>query len=269
MPVSGMAGDDTSMQFDAFAPHYDEFTSGSDYERWTDGVLAHARAHGLEGQTLLDIACGTGNSFVPFLKRGFDVVGCDASSVMLAEAARKAPQAQLVLADMRELPALGQFDLVTCIDEPLNYLATESDLLAAFRSIAANLAPDGLTVFDLNSLLTYRTTFARDTVSESDDGRVFAWRGEASEDAQPGCEACAWIDVFVPAPDGSYERVRSRHVQRHFPRDRVVALLGDAGLEPVVVSGVLDDGTPVADADELSHLKILYTARRAKGGAAR
>ena len=268
MSVRRIAGDDTSMQFDTFAPHYDAFTSGSDYERWTEGVLAHARAHGLEGQTLLDIACGTGKSLVPFLKRGFDVVGCDSSSAMLAEAARKAPEAQLVLADMRELPELGRFDLVTCIDEPLNYLTTESDLLAAFRSIETNLAADGLAIFDLNSLLTYRATFARDDVSESDDGRVFAWRGESSEDAQAGCEACAWIDVFVPAPDGSYERVRSRHVQRHFPRERVLALLGDAGLEPVVINGVLDDGTPVADTDELSHLKVLYTARRAKGGAA-
>jgi len=268
VPVTRVAGDDTSIQFDAFAPHYDAFTSGSDYERWTECVLAHARSHGLAGQTLLDVACGTGNSLIPFLARGFDVVGCDSSSAMLAEAARKAPQTQLVLADMRELPALGRFDLVTCIDEPLNYLATESDLVAAFRSIAANLAPDGLTVFDLNSLLTYRTTFAHDDVSESDDGRVFAWRGESSGDAEPGCEARAWIDVFVPAPDGSYDRVRSRHVQRHFPRERVVALLADAELEPVAISGVLYDGTPVADADELRHLKILYTARRAKGGAA-
>ena len=58
-----------STEYDAFAPHYDEFTSGSDYERWTDHVLEHARAHGLSGRTLLDLACGTGNSFLPFLRR--------------------------------------------------------------------------------------------------------------------------------------------------------------------------------------------------------
>ena len=36
----------------------------------------------------------------------------------------------------------------------------------------------------------------------------------------------------------------------------------------IAVSGVLDDGTLVPDADELRQLKVLYTARRAKGGAA-
>ena len=268
MSVSVTTGADTSTEYDAFAPHYDAFTSGSDYERWTDGVLEHARAHGLEGQKLLDVACGTGKSFLPFLNRGFDVVGCDSSSAMLAEAASKAPKARLVLADLRELPLLGRFELITCFDDSLNYLPGESDLRAAFTSIAANLAAGGLALFDLNSLQAYRTTFARDSVTDSDDGRVFAWRGESSEDVKPGCAAAARIDIFVPAPDGSYQRVRSRHEQRHFPRDRVAALLREAGLELVVASGVLDDGTLVADADELRHLKVLYTARRAKGGAA-
>jgi SAM-dependent methyltransferase len=258
-----------STQYDAFAPHYDEFTSGSDYERWTDHVLGHARTHGLAGRALLDLACGTGNSFLPFMNRGFEVVGVDASSAMLAEAACKAPHARLVLADLRELPLLGRFDLVTCFDDSLNYLPAEPDLRAAFGSIGANLAPGGLALFDLNTLNAYRTTFARDSVRDCEDGRLFAWRGESSEDAQPGCATSAWIDVFVPAAGGSYQRVRSHHAQRHFPRERVTALLLEAGLEPVAVSGVLDDGALVADADELHQLKVLYTARRAKGGVAR
>jgi len=256
-------------EYDSFAPHYDAFTSGSDYDRWADIVLHHARKHGLRGEALLDVACGTGNSFLPFLRRGFEVTGCDVSAGMLANAARKAPQAQLVLADMRELPTLGQFALVTCFDDSLNYLESESDLGAAFASIAANLASDGLALVDLNSLQAYRTTFARDHVSEGLDGRVFAWRGESAEDVGPGCAALAWIDVFVPAGDGLYSRVRSKHAQRHFSRDRVTALMRAGGLELLDVNGVDADGALAADADELRHLKVLYTARRAKGGAAR
>jgi SAM-dependent methyltransferase len=254
-------------EYDDFAPHYDAFTSGSDYERWTEVVLEHARRHGLRGQAMLDVACGTGNSFLPFLRRGFRVVGSDSSAGMLAEAARKAPQARLVLADMRELPTLGKFDLVTCFDDALNYLASEADLTAAFTSITANLAPDGLALLDLNALQAYRTTFARDHVKDEQDGRVFVWRGE-TEHAVPGCAAEASIDVFVPADNGLYRRVRSRHAQRHFTRDRVTALLSDAGLDLLDVNGVCDDGVLAADADELRHLKLLYTTRRAKGGAA-
>lgn len=257
----------TSTEYDAFAPYYDAFTAGSEYEPWTAHVLELARRHGLRGETLLDLACGTGKSFMPFLERGFRVTGCDSSRAMLAEAARRAPAATLVHADVRALATLGRFDLVTCFDDSLNYLLDESGLAAAFAGIEANLRAGGLAMFDLNSLLAYRTTFARDSVSER-DGIVFAWRGSSTRDAEPGCAAEARIDVFAPACGGRYERVATRHAQRHFPRDRVVALLEDAGFECVAVHGVLEDCALVEAADETRHAKVLYTARRVRGGDA-
>ena len=189
--------------YDVFAPFYDAFTVASDYDIWTDHVLALARGYGLAGNTLLDLACGTGNSFIPFLRAGFDVTGCDASAAMLGEAARKAPGARLVHADVRELARLGSFDLVTCFDDSLNYLIEELDLVSAFRSIAANLHRDGLAMFDLNTLLAYRTTFATDSVSARGDV-VFAWRGMSRSDVPPGCRADASIEVFAPRSRGKW-----------------------------------------------------------------
>ena len=251
--------------YDAFAPYYDAFTTGSDYDAWTEHVLRQARRDGLAGATLLDLACGTGKSFVPFLRRGFQVTACDVSEGMLAQAAAKAPEATLVHADIRRMARLGSFDLVTCFDDSLNYLLEEGDLAGALCAIADNLSPRGLAVFDLNTLLAYRTTFARDSVSIA-DGLVFAWSGACSGDAEPGCHAAARIDIFVAREAGMYERVTTLHAQRHFPRERVTALLGEAGLECVGVHGVLDDGALEAEADELRHLKFLYVARLAKGG---
>jgi SAM-dependent methyltransferase len=251
--------------YDALAPFYDAFTAASDYDVWATHVLKLAAEHGLRGSTLLDLACGTGKSFVPFLERGFQVTGSDVSPAMLAEAARKAPHVSLVQADMRELEKLGRFDLVTCFDDSLNYLLDERDLGRALRAIAANLDSSGIALFDLNTLLAYRTTFAHDSVTEH-DGTIFLWRGEASDDAEAGCRAVAGIDVLAPQPDGLYARIRTRHVQRHFPSERVAALLAGAGLDCLGIYGVLDDGTPVPRADETQHLKVLYAARRTKGG---
>jgi SAM-dependent methyltransferase len=251
--------------YEALAQVYDAFTSGSDYEAWTSHVLALARAHGLRGNRLLDLACGTGKSFMPFVARGFEVTGCDVSPAMLAEASRKAPGVLLVEADMRELPVLGGFDLVTCFDDSLNHLLTEEELAAALVSIAANLDPSGLLLFDLNTLLAYRTTFAVDTVVV-EDGTTFVWRGDASADAPPGCLAAASIDAFVPVEDGLYSRISSRHPQRHFPPHRVTALIAGAGLECLGVHGVLEDGSHVSELDETRQLKVMYAARLAKGG---
>jgi SAM-dependent methyltransferase len=252
-------------EYDAFAPYYDAFTADSDYEAWTESVLALASRAGVRGGTLLDVACGTGKSFAPFLARGFRVTGVDASAAMLATAARRAPEVALARADMRDLPAFGRFDLVTCFDDSLNHLLDEHDLVAAFRGMAASVARRGLIAFDLNTLLAYRTTFARDAVLER-DAIVFALRGSSTPDAEPGCSAEALIDVFAPREDGAHERVTTSLRQRHFPRERVVALLGAVGLECVGVHGVERDCSLTAPADETRHLKVLYTARPTRGG---
>jgi SAM-dependent methyltransferase len=260
-----MKSDLSPSAYDAFAPFYDAFTAESDYENWTGQLLPLAEHHGLTGDALLDLACGTGNSFAPFLQRGFRVTACDASGAMLAEAAAKAAGAELVRCDIRELPVLGCFDLVTCFDDSLNYLLGPGELECCFRGIAANLAPEGVVLFDLNTLLAYRTTFARDGVSER-DGNLFAWRGEASADLQPGDAASAQIDIFAAAGDELYGRVTTRHEQRHFPRGDVVEALRAAGLRCVAVHGVLYDGRLVEPADESAQLKVLYIARHGEGG---
>src|SRR4051812_22850285 len=88
--------------YEGLAPYYDALTAGSDYEAWTSHVLALVRGYGACGVRLLDVACGTGKSFEPFIRRGFEVTACDASPAMLAQAARRAPGVHLVEADMRE-----------------------------------------------------------------------------------------------------------------------------------------------------------------------
>jgi SAM-dependent methyltransferase len=256
-----------SHEYDAFAPFYDEFTAGSDYEAWTRHVLELAGRLGLRGKTLLDLACGTGKSFVPFLSRGFDVTGCDVSRGMLAEAARKAPEATLVCADLREVRRIGCFDLVTCFDDSLNYLLEEADLARALDSIAVNLSPTGIALFDLNTLHAYRTSFARDSVAASEE-TIFVWRGESAADAPSGCRASAQLDIFSRRNGVLYERISTRHVQRHFSRERVTALLARAGLHCLAVHGVREDGGLEPELDETRHPKVLYAARRPKGGEA-
>jgi SAM-dependent methyltransferase len=251
--------------YETFARFYDAFTAASDYEDWTAQVVALAERYGWTGNTVLDVACGTGNSLLPFARRGFEVVGCDLSSAMLAEAAAKAPDVRLVEADMRALPSLGDFDLVTCFDDSLNHLGDEDELALALGSMARNLGAAGLLLFDLNTLLAYRTTFALDSVAQHGQ-LTFALRGESSSNAPPGCRASVHVDVFAEREDGLCDRMSTRLEQRHFAPHRVIAALARAGLDCLGAHGVLADGSPVPEVDETRHLKALYVARLAKGG---
>ena len=252
--------------YEWLAPYYDELTREHDYEGWTRHLEAAALRFGVSGRRLLDAACGTGKSFLPFLERGYEVVACDISAEMAARARAKAPEAEVFVADIRELGPIGEFDLITCLDDSVNYLVEEGDLEAAFGAFAANLAPDGVLVFDVNTLSTYRTTFARDMTLDG-PGVFLAWRGGCDETAAPGCFAELVVEAFSEVDDGMYERVATRHVQRHHPRPQIERALTDAGLAAVAVFGLLPDGSLDDTADELRHHKLVYLARRlAKGG---
>jgi len=251
--------------YDRLAPWYDELTREHEYDRWTRNLEERALELGVRGRRLLDAACGTGKSFMPFLERGWQVTGCDVSAAMVARARVKAPEAELLVADIRSLDRAGRFDLITCLDDSLNYLTGEGDLEAALASLARNLAPGGVLVFDLNTLWTYRTTFARDMTLDG-PGAFLAWRGPCEGDEEPGCVAELIVEAFGETGDGLYERVTTRHLQRHFPRARVESALAGAGLCTAGVFGLLPDGSLDSLADEDLHHKLVYYATSAPRG---
>jgi ubiquinone/menaquinone biosynthesis C-methylase UbiE len=65
--------------YEDLAAAYELLTAGYPHGRWLAALVALAGEHGLRGRDALDVACGTGTSFLPLLARGFTVVGCDLS----------------------------------------------------------------------------------------------------------------------------------------------------------------------------------------------
>jgi len=244
------------LAYERLAPVYDDFTDGYDHDGWIDELERIARNHGANGARVLDVACGTGKSFAPLLARGYDVWACDLSPSMVERARRcdGVDPDRVVVADMRELPKLGAFELITCLDDAVNYLLSGADLEAAFASVARLLAPGGVYVFDTNTLATYRAGFALDATFERPlAGAV--WRGETSEPIEAGALCAASIDIGGGAI--------SRHVQRHHPRTAVRRALASAGLACRAVLGQSTGGVLHEDADEEVHTKLVYIAGHA------
>jgi SAM-dependent methyltransferase len=265
-----LATNHAEVAYDAFACHYDAFTAHHDYDAWTSTIEQLARRHGLRGNRLLDVACGTGKSLEPFLRRGYTAVGCDVSQPMLDVATAKlGPSVRLERHDLRDLPRLGAFDLVCCLDDALNYLITRDELGAALLGLASNLAPGGVLVFDVNSLRSYRTFFASLTVVQSQD-RVLVWDGQAPSTIG-ACEvAPSLLQVLERGTDGGWNRRECVHYQRHHSRDVVEAALHRAGLRPVGLYGMRLDGSVTATFSEAENSKALYIARLdAPGGERR
>jgi SAM-dependent methyltransferase len=247
--------------YDAFAPYYDDFTAHHDYAGWTSTLERLARAAGLRGRRLLDVACGTGKSFLPFLDRGYAVTACDLSPAMAAIAARKAAgRARVEVHDMRSLPRLGAFDLVCCLDDGVNYLHDDDELVAAFASMRRNLARGGVLVFDANTLAAYRTFFASAVVLQ-EEGRVLVWDGRTPATLEPGGAAEAELLALERGDGEWWRRTRSLHRQRHHPETTVRAALRTAGFAWLITYGMQVDGTVTDGFEELANSKAVYIAR--------
>jgi SAM-dependent methyltransferase len=259
--------------YETFAAFYDTFTAGHRNDEWTAMVLDAARAAGLRGDRLLDVGCGTGESFMAMLERGFRVAACDVSPAMAAVAAAKAgDRASVSVHDMRDLPRLGEFDLVWCLGDSLNYMRDGAELEAALAGMRRNLAPDGIVAFDVNTLATFRRVYSSILVVPGSRD-VIVLDGHGSADLAPGGSATVWIDHLSagstdPTSSGStggdgWRRVRSVHHHRHHPAAEIERALGAAGLETVARWGSSERGLHDF-VDERSQIKTVYTARHAR-----
>jgi SAM-dependent methyltransferase len=256
-------GRDAEIAYQAIAPVYDDFTAHHDYELWLGNLLPELRRLGLRGNRLLDVACGTGKSFIPMLNRGWEVTASDISPAMVELARGKVSDAvDLSVADMRDLPDFGRFDLVWCLDDAVNYLLSGAELELALDGMRRNLGPGGLLMFDVNALVAYREFFAEEVVVER-DGRRLVWKGRSSPDFAPGTITEASFEVLPLAGDGEPLIAPEMHRQRHFPETEVLAGLESAGLECLEVFGHGEDAVLKQPFDDEVHHKAVYIARAA------
>ncbi|HWO46738.1 MAG TPA: class I SAM-dependent methyltransferase [Solirubrobacterales bacterium] len=253
--------------YDRFAPVYDKFTSANNYEMWLGEVLLpELEKHGLQRGWALDVGCGTGRAFDPLLNRGWGVVGCDGSSGMLAQAKEKfGERVQLIHADARELESIAptpdhpdgeNFQLVILLNEVVNYLTEDGDLERAFAGIRRNLSTEGLVVFDANTLLWFRESFASGKSEELSE-RGWDWYG-LSENVERG----ATYEMHLSGHD-----VKPYfHRERHWTPEQVETALEAVGLRPCAALGQREENWRVileSSVDEERDSKTIHIAARA------
>lgn len=249
--------------YEAIASAYDDFTAHHNYDLWLGELIPKLEKHGIPGKRLLDVGCGTGKSFIPLLEKGWEVTACDVSAAMVELAREKVgDRAKLFIADMRELPVYGEFDVVFCLDDAVNYLLSGEELEQSLAGMRRNLGPGGLLMFDVNTLETYRTFFAEEVVVER-GGKRMTWKGRMSPDFQPSSIAEATLEV-EPTDDAAGPAIPPEvHRERHFPEAEVRAALEAVGLECLDVYGHHHDAIPKQPLDEVAHAKAVYIARAA------
>jgi SAM-dependent methyltransferase len=130
---------------------------GRRYDAWcrsvTEDIPFYVELALAAGGPVLEVGVGSGRVAVPTALAGVEVVGVDSSAVMLDLARQRAAphriSLRLVQADMRDLPDLGTFALVTVPFRAFLHLCDDGERLAVLRALHTRLEPGGALAFDV------------------------------------------------------------------------------------------------------------------------
>ncbi len=248
--------------YDFLAGCYDRLTYDVDYSAWADYIEKHVRKNPLPGNTVLDLACGTGSLTRELALRGYEMIGVDRSPEMLAQAAEKnrgiAPIEPIFLCQsMERLDLYGTIDACVCCLDSVNYVTDPQKLRRAFARVQLFLTPGGLFLFDINTPAKLEGLDGQVFLDETED-TYCVWRAELSKRSQ----ICSYfMDIFRLDPTtGQWDRGEELHRERAYSVPELTSLLEEAGFIDIRTFGELKMRPPKPD-----ERRIFFTARK-KGG---
>jgi len=212
-----LGGVEPQPPFSILARVYDRLMDDVPYEGWARFVLAVLGAEGCFPRSVLELGVGTGSALAPFLERGLEAAGVDASAAMLARARAKLPDVPLLQADVRSFDLGRRFDLVYSAFDSLNNLTDPADLAAALGCARAHLNPGGWLAADLNTPEGLRELWREEVWEEGGVRLVYGYDPQTRLGRLE-----AWV--------GSEHEV---HLERGYEPDEVRAMLEGLGFGPV------------------------------------
>lgn len=128
------------------AQYYDEIYGSmeKDYDAEANKIVKYIQKHKrTQGNTLLDVACGTG-MHAGLLNKHYKVEGLDYDPNMLKVARRKNPGIRFHKGNMVNFDLGRQFDAVTCLFSSIGYAKSKSNLRKAIQTMSRHLLSGGV-----------------------------------------------------------------------------------------------------------------------------
>ena len=243
--------------YEVLASVYDRLTEDVSYEDWANYIETRFRAWGQPIHTVLDLACGTGSLSCELARRGYEVIGADASAEMLAVAAEKAREISeeppIFLHQAAEsLDLYGTVDACICCLDSINYVHPEA-LMACFQNVYLFLEPGGLFLFDIRPPCALRAMDGQVFFDERED-LYCIWQGSFEE--KTAC--CRFeMDLFLREENGLWRRSGEEHVEYAHDFGRLIAALETVGFTDICQYGDRRNTPPDPEED-----RIFFTARK-------
>lgn len=217
-----------------FSQFYDNLTFNVDYEKRAEYLQSVLSLWGHEPGLALDLACGTGSLTVALKQRGWDIFGVDGSQDMLTVAMDKAYEKELnmlfLCQRMEKLDLYGTIDTCVCTLDSLNHITDQAKLQTALDRVALFMNPEGLFVFDVNTVYKHQRILADNTFVYDTDEVYCVWQNSLEENNIVRIE----LDLFEKEGE-VYLRRSECFRERAYEIGELKRMLTQAGFETLAV----------------------------------
>lgn len=229
---------------DTYARVYDLLYADKDYDRECDILEGlFDRLHENRVARLLDLGCGTGKHATNLARRGYEVLGVDASETMVRLARESSDgDVDFEQGDLRTFRTGPPFDAVLMMFAVLSYQLSNEDVSKALRTVRDNLKQGGIFIADLwygPAVLAQRPSDRVKSARSSEETVIRAATGHLNTSAHV-CHVRYQTWHFA---GGRLKEDVSHHAMRFFFPLELRLMLDVAGLELLSLTGSPEDWT--------------------------
>jgi ubiquinone/menaquinone biosynthesis C-methylase UbiE len=170
-----------------FSGYYDLMCVDIDYHTQSNCIRRLHQLFGNDGNTHLDLACGTGPHIRHFIDFGYHSNGLDINQPMLDIARVRCPEALFFTQNMSEFCVDEPVDLITCFLYSIHYNHSIERLKSCIASVHRALKADGVFCFNVvDKQKINNQLFVKHTAKQADNLFTFSsgWHYSGHGDKQ-------------------------------------------------------------------------------------
>ncbi len=212
-----------------FALIYDELMKDFNYNDWAKYIIDIWKSEGLETDSILEMACGTGNLTEIIGKNNIQIDAFDLSEDMLSIADSKLKNysnVNLYKQDMKSFKFNRKYKSIISICDSINYIT--EDLNDVFSNVYNHLEDGGLFIFDINSSYKLREVIGENIFINEDENIFYTWENNILDN-----KIEFYLNFFIENDKGFYERFDELHYQRIYEEEEIIDKLKKEGFRSI------------------------------------